>query len=343
MQAVILAAGKSTRTYPLTITRPKPLLPIANKPLLEHTLDSLLGVVNEVILIVGYKKGMIQSRFGKSYKGMRLRYVDQKEQLGTGHALLMAKPFIKGRLIVMAGDDLYSKQDIHACVVHKNSILVASHEHPERFGVIEHVHGKLINIIEKPMNFISNLINTSFYVLDPKIMDILTSLKKSERGEFELTDAVKILAKEKTIHLVTAKQHIAIGYPWDLLNADIALRGLKNAIGKNSTITGQAINSSIGDNCAIHGKVKNCIVMEGTAIEEGSFIENSVIGSNVRFSGKIRSKEDATSIINNKKVKAGMFGAAIGDDVVAQRVVISPGVKVWPKKNISGTISSDIP
>src|SRR3989344_1124817 len=117
MQAVIMAAGKSTRTYPLTLTRPKPLLPIANKPLLEHTLDNLHGTADEIILIVGYKKEMIRDKFGKSYKGMRLRYVNQKEQLGTGHALLMAKPFITGRFIVMAGDDLYSKQDIKACVV----------------------------------------------------------------------------------------------------------------------------------------------------------------------------------------------------------------------------------
>ena len=80
MKAVIFAAGKSTRTYPLTLTRPKPLLPIANKPILAHQLDALAGLVDSVAVVVGYKAEMIHERFGDSYAGIAIEYVEQHEQ-----------------------------------------------------------------------------------------------------------------------------------------------------------------------------------------------------------------------------------------------------------------------
>ena len=273
---------------------------------------------------------------------MRLRYVNQKEQLGTGHALLMAKPFITGRFIVMAGDDLYSKQDIKACVKHGNSILVATHGHPENFGVIREKEGKLTDIIEKPKNPPSNLINTSFYVLEKGIFDLLSKTGRSNRGEIELTDAVKAFAKQNTLHCVRAKQHLAIGYPWDLLKADSTIRKGKNAIGKDSTIEGKVVNSSIGDNCVISGTVRDSIIMENSIVEKGSIITHSVIGAHAVFDGKIQSQKNATSLINSKKAKAGDFGAALGDYVTAKKAILSAGVKIWPKKSISGTIKSDV-
>jgi len=86
MQAVMMVAGKSTRTYPLTLTRPKPLLPVANRPLICHSLDQMAGVFDEVILIVGYRQEMIRTLLGDEYRGIRLVYQEQKQQLGTGHA-----------------------------------------------------------------------------------------------------------------------------------------------------------------------------------------------------------------------------------------------------------------
>ncbi len=342
MQAVILAAGKSTRTYPLTLTRPKPLLPLANKPLLAHTLERLKGIITEAILIVGYKKEMIRKYFGKGYNGIKIRYVWQKEQLGTGHALLLANPFIKGRFIAMAGDDLYGRKDILACMKHKNAILIAKHSHPQNFGVVRERGGKLIDIIEKPKEFISSQINTSFYVLEPKIFGILSKLKKSARGEYELTDALGQLARDAEVRCVRAKRHIAIGYPWDVLKADASLRNGKSAVGKGCAIDGTVINSSIGDGCIIKGTVKNSIVMGNTFITTNSVIENSIIGSHVHFDGIITSKKKATSIVRNKPQSAGEFGAAVGDNVIAKKAAIASGCKIWPGKAITGTIASDI-
>ena len=87
MQAVILAAGKSTRTYPLTLTRPKALLTVANKTILEHNLEQMSGIIDEAIIVVGYKKEMIINKFGENFGKISIKYIEQKEQLGTGHAL----------------------------------------------------------------------------------------------------------------------------------------------------------------------------------------------------------------------------------------------------------------
>ena len=123
MQAVILAAGKSTRTYPLTLTKPKPLLKVANRTLLEHNLDNLTGFIDEVIIVVGYKKNLIKKFLGGRYKSIKIKYAEQKQQLGTAHALSVAEPYIRGRFVLMAGDNIYSKYDIKNCIKNKSPFL----------------------------------------------------------------------------------------------------------------------------------------------------------------------------------------------------------------------------
>ncbi|MBI1936263.1 NTP transferase domain-containing protein [Candidatus Woesearchaeota archaeon] len=344
MQAVILAAGKSTRTYPLTLTRPKPLLKIANKPILEHNLDKLNGIADEAVLVVGYKKELIMQYFGYKHKNIKLKYIEQKQQLGTAHALSVAEPYIKNRFILMAGDDIYSKEDIKRCIKHGYSILAAKVKNPGDFGVILQKSGILTDIIEKPKRFVSNLITTSFYVLDKKIFAYIRQLKKSERNEFEMPDAIRMISKKNNIHCVNSSQWLPVGYPWDLLKADKILRKGKNIIGKGSRVYGKIMNSSIGNNCVIKGNVKNSIIMDNSIIQEGSIVGDSIIGENVTFSGKIHSKKNTFSIINNKKIRISVaFGAVVSDNVNAKKVIINPGCKIWPNKIISNrNIKEDV-
>ena len=343
MQAVILAAGKSTRAYPLTLTRPKPLLKVANKAILEHNLDNLNGFVDEVILVVGYKKEMIKSYFGNKCKNIKLKYVEQKEQLGTGHAVSIVEPFIKNRFLLLMGDDLYSKEDIRKCIKHQYSILTTKVKDPQNFGVVIEKSGILKDFAEKPKAFVSSLANTAFYCFDRKIFNYIKKIKKSERNEFELPDAIKMLSKESHVHCIKTSHWLPIGYPWDLLKADKLLRKNKNFIGKNSKINGKIINSSIADNCLINGAVKNSIIMDNAVIGENSAVTDSVIGENVYFSGKIISKNNAVSIVKGKKIKIDKFGAVIADNVKAKNVVINPGCKIWPNKSVSDkTISIDL-
>ena len=334
MQAVILAAGKSTRTYPLTLTKPKPLLKVANKTILEHNLDNLNGLVDEIILIVGYKKNQIKKQFKNKYKNIKIRYVNQKQQLGTGHAASLAKPYIKDRFILLAGDDIYSRDDIKKCIKHQYSILTSTTNYPQNFGIIIEKNGILADFMEKPKKFVSNLVNTSFYTFDRKIFDHLTKIKKSERKEYELPDAIKLLSKEEKIYCVKSKQWLPIGYPWDLLAADKILRNNKTTIGKNSKIYGKIRNSSIGDNCIIKGDIENSIIMDNSTIDEDSVVQESVIGQNVYFKGKIISKNNTFSAAKNKKIKAGRFGAVVADNVTAKNVTVNAGCMIWPNKSI---------
>lgn len=272
MQAVILAAGKSTRTYPLTVHRPKVLLKVANKTLLEHNLEQLSGMVDEAILIVGFKKEMIVEAIGHRYADVEIRYVEQKEQLGTGHALLQARDFIQDRFLMLAGDDLYSMKDIKKLLQHKYAALTKQVADPSRFGVFIAEGKKAIGIVEKPKEFVSDRANTSCYVFHKDIFPCLETLKRSERGELELTDAIREIAVNDDFFIENIEDFwLPIGYPWSLLEANAHF--LKNIR--------QEIKGTIEDNVTIKG---NLMLGEGSEVRSGSYFEGNVmIGRNCKI------------------------------------------------------------
>lgn len=314
MQAVILAAGKSTRMYPLTLTRPKPLLKVANKTLLEYNLGSLNGIVDEVILVVGYKKNMIKKFIGNKYKNLRIKYVDQKQQLGTSHAVSLVESHIKDRFLLLMGDDIYPKDDINECAKYRYSILTTKVKNPQNFGVIIQKNKILVDLVEKPKKFISNLISIALYSLDKGIFDYIKKIKKSKRNEFELPDAIKLLSKKQKIHCINSKKWLPIVYPSDLLKADKIIRKNKNIAGRNSRVYGKVTNSSIGNNCLIKGTVKNSIIMDHTLINKNSIVKDSIIGEHVYLSGKA-------------------LKAIIADNVDARNVILK-GCKILPNAKI---------
>ena len=227
MQAVILAAGEGIRLRPLTLDKPKPLVKIDGKTLLEHNLDQLIGLIDEVILIIGYKGDMIKEYIGSEYQSMKIKYIEQKEQLGTGHALMQAKKLIKGKFLVLMSDDLYGKDDIDNCLKHELCVLAKKVNNPERFGVFVLEGNKVKDIIEKPDSFIGNLINTGCYVFDERIFEELDKIEKSERDEYELTDALKNLAGKTNIICEEVKHfYVPIGYPEDLEKAKKVIENL---------------------------------------------------------------------------------------------------------------------
>ncbi|MDP3057481.1 MAG: sugar phosphate nucleotidyltransferase [bacterium] len=177
MKAIILAAGESTRLYPLTLTKPKPLLKAAGKTILEHNLIELESLVDEVIIVIGYKEEMIKKHAGENFGKIKLNYIEEKERLGTAHALGMVEGKIKGSFIVMNGDDLYHKEDIKNCLKHKNCVLAKKAEDPSRFGVLLLENGKVKKIVEKPKEFVFDLANTGLYVLSEEIFEAIKMSK----------------------------------------------------------------------------------------------------------------------------------------------------------------------
>ncbi len=332
MKAVILAAGKSTRTYPLTLTKPKPLLKVSNITLIEHNLTQLVDLVDEVIIVIGYKGSMIKKHLGNSFQRIKIKYVEQKQQLGTGHAVQQAEKFIKDeRFIVMMADDLYFRGDIRKCLRYDLAVLAKRVEDYGNFGVFTKKGDKVFDLVEKPQEFVSDLANAAFYVFTEKIFESLKKIKKSPRGELELTDALSELAKKNDIFCVEAMMWLPVGYVWNLLDADQVIRDQDAAIGQNSSIKGKVVNCSIGKNCVIEGDVKNCVIGDNVTILAGSLIEDSVIGDNVTFSGTIQTTGNVDVELNGKTITIENFGAAIGDNCTLKDVTIRPGTLVWPK------------
>lgn len=306
MQAVILAAGQSTRTYPLTLTRPKPLLAVANKTLLEHNLEQLQGIADEAIIVVGYKKEMIMKKFGSSFGGMKVTYAEQKEQLGTGHAVMLARNLIKDRFIVIMGDDLYSSDDIKNCAKHELCVLAQKVENPERFGVFVLKDGILEKIVEKPKEFVSNLANTGLYILNKKIFEI--NAEKTKREEFEVTDMITMLAKKERISCEQVKGYwFAIGYPWHLLDAnEFFVNRIKKTIK----------NGKVEKNVRIHG---NIVLGKGSELLSGTYIEgNAIIGENCKIGPNCYIR-GSTSIGN---------GCRVGQSVEIKNSILMDGAKV---------------
>ena len=198
----------------------KPLLPILNKPLLQHTLDQLSELpLDEVIIIVGYMKELIQERFGNEYKGLKLRYHEQREQLGTMHALFEIKDHLKDRFLVLNGDDCYDAKDLSACLNYRHSLLVKEVQNPERFGIVKVEEGSVRQIVEKPQEYIGNLASIGVYMLDKKIFNY--PLDKAGYKEYFIPVALNKLAQDYDLIPVPSQEYwLPIGYPWDLLNAN---------------------------------------------------------------------------------------------------------------------------
>ena len=220
MQAVILAAGIGSRLKPLTDNVPKPLVRINGKPILEYTLSILPPEIHEVVLVVGYRGEQIQEYFGPAFNRVKLVYVTQKEPKGTADALLCAKPFLKDDyFLLLYADDLYHPDDLKNCPEDKPVVLVKEAKNPERFGVcLVDSENHLIDILEKPKDPPSNLVNIGVYVLH---QDIFKAPQDSQPdGELNLVAQIAHLAKERPVEVITARFWHPIGYPEDVKEAE---------------------------------------------------------------------------------------------------------------------------
>src|SRR3989344_5609161 len=229
MKAVILAAGEGVRMRPLTNNCLKPMIKILGKPLLHHIIEALPDEVSEVILVVGYLSDQIEKYFGKRFGRFKIKYVRQKEKLGTGHALRLCKKFLgREKFLMLYADDLQSKEDLTELLNHPLALLVRRVKDPRRFGVVAaDKNGRILEIVEKPENPSSNLVSTGVKVLDSRIFKY--PLVQHPNGEYYITYPLAQLAKEHEIKAVKASFWLPIGYPEDIKKAEKVLKA-KNKI-----------------------------------------------------------------------------------------------------------------
>jgi bifunctional UDP-N-acetylglucosamine pyrophosphorylase/glucosamine-1-phosphate N-acetyltransferase len=273
------------------------MLPIANKPILEHLLiEAIAAGISEFIFVVGYHDEAVLDYFGNGRKwNIQIDYVKQRRQLGTADALKMVADLTAGDFLLMNGDMIIGRGDIKEMTVKKDTTLAVIEVSDTRgLGVVEENKGRVVSIHEKEENPPSHLANTGLYLLTPEIFDAISMTGKSPRGEYELTGSLMLMMEAgRKISCHTIGQWLDISYPWDLLTANETLMaGLEAqnsgeveenvvikgpvAIGKNtvvrsgSYIVGPAI---IGENCDIG---PNCYIRPCTAIGDNCHIGNAV-------------------------------------------------------------------
>lgn len=223
MQAVILAAGKGTRLRPLTLKVPKPLVLLNGKPILEHILNVLPDRVGEVILVVGYLRDKIRDHFGDNFRGKKIKYVFQKDQRGTFHALKQARRFLKDDFLILMADDVYSKKDLTNLAKSKNAILVKRVKGPsEKFGACLTKNDCLLDIREKEMGVRFKFASCGAYKLGMSIFS--EPIIYGSNGEEWLSSMVGSLAGRNEIRIIKATKWFPIATVQDLEKVEKLLK-----------------------------------------------------------------------------------------------------------------------
>jgi UDP-N-acetylglucosamine diphosphorylase/glucosamine-1-phosphate N-acetyltransferase len=274
MKAVILAAGEGVRLQPVTSTRPKHLIRVGGKPILQHCLETLKTIgVTEIIIVTHYMGNAIREFFGNGEKlGLNLKYAKQPSVLGTGNAAAVTEPYVKENFLLVYGDLLFSSESVKLVLEtfdaeHASAAMaVVPVDKPESYGIVALQKGNWVKrIVEKPdrKNAPSNLANAGIYVFTSEIFDVLRSIQPSPRGELELTDAISLLAKSKKQVLaveIPKTDWLDIGHPWDLLDANAwVLKRMKH------TVLG-----AVEDGVHLFGPVT---VAETARVRSGAYVE----------------------------------------------------------------------
>ncbi len=311
MKAVILAAGRGERLRPLTDDRPKVILKVANRPIIEYVMENLNPFVDEFIVVTRYMKEKLIEALGDEFNGKPITYVDQRPGDGTAKAIGSAEGLVDDEFIAVNGDIYFEEEAVRALIAtfrreNADAALVVKHfEDLSHFGRIE-VEGNLVRaVLEKPGR-VPGYANLGIYAFKPDVFDFISQTQLSKRGEYEITDTLNLMieAGKKVTYAVYDGYWNDIGRPWNMLelNEYLLKTKLKHdvrgevepgavltppvEIGEGTVIRSGAYiigpvkigkNSRIGPNCFIRPHTSigdNCHV--GNAVE----IKNSIIMDN---------------------------------------------------------------
>ena len=226
MKAVVLAAGEGTRLRPLTEDKPKGMVEVADKPILTHCFEQLIDLgADELYVVVGYRKEAIIEYYGDEFDGIPITYAHQREQNGLAHALLTVEEHIDDDFMLMLGDNIFNA-NLGDVVKRQHedradaAFLVEEvpYEEASRYGVcVTNEYGEITDVVEKPDDPPSNLVMTGFYTFTPAIFYACHLVQPSNRGEYEISEAIDLLIQSgRTIDAIGLEGwRIDVGYPED--------------------------------------------------------------------------------------------------------------------------------
>jgi bifunctional UDP-N-acetylglucosamine pyrophosphorylase/glucosamine-1-phosphate N-acetyltransferase len=380
MQTVILAAGQGTRMRPLTDRRPKPMLPVADRPLMAHTADAAVAAgASELLLVVGYEADDVRTYFGDEYRGVPVAYAVQAEQRGTAHAVRAAREHLEGAFAVLNGDDIYDPASIERLFEAAPAVGTYEVDDPLPYGVFDITDGEVEGIVEKPDDPPSNRVNVGAYVFPAEAREWL-DVEASERGEEEITDVLARVVDERSVRAVDVDRWMGVGRPWELLEAnewklgelDRDLRGevadtaeLRGAVvvEEGATVEPGVVvegpvlvraGAHVGPNAYVRGhtllgegarvgnavEVKNSVIMSGTAVPHLSYVGDSVLGRDVNFGA-------GTTVANlrhdDEPVRLTVKGERVSTGRRKFGVVVGDGAKTGIETTLNAgvTLSTD--
>ncbi len=376
MQAVILAAGEGSRLRPLTRSKPKAMLPVANRPIIDYVIEALLeNGIREIVVVVGYRKEDVIRHLNKL--DAPIQVVVQERQLGTADALRAARPEITDDFLVLPGDNYINAESIARIKEERNAVLVAEHPNPSNFGVVVIRNGIVREIIEKPEEAPTFTVSTGIYSFTP---DVFSYLQTNE-----IPDALSaMIASGRPIRAIPADDWQDAVYPWDLLklnsrmlrrikpevagtvDASVIRRGAVRigagtTIGPNTVIYGPVTigsNCNIGPNTVIMPDtsigdrvvlepftyVADSLIMNDVNIGSHSRIVSAVFGQGCILADHITTYPSASFIEVGDRVQKEEFGAVLGEGVRAapfttfKNCIAGNNVTVGERKTVVGLI-----
>lgn len=373
-QAVILAAGEGQRLRPFTVNRPKAMLSLAGRPLLDHVVAALIaGGIRDIVIIVGYRKEPILDYLGAGERyGASITYITQEKQLGTAQALKLAEAAVGDDFLVLPGDNLIegdTLSDISAAAA--PAVLAKRVADPSRYGVLLTSRGRVKSIAEKPPEAPSNTVSTGIYKFDH---DIFARIGE----ELDIPDVLNKMIDDGAVvnFLKTEATWLDIVYPWDILTLnEFVLKRLAPSTGgtihpgvtvkgtvsigpgsvihPGSYISGPAIigrnceigpdvcvfgATSIGDNVVIRpfSEVNNCVIGPDCRLGSGSIIQDSVMDQGCTIGARFMASSGDTVIALNGGQHQVAAGVMVGADCRLEAGVIAqPGTIVGNGSQVS--------
>jgi len=288
VKGLILAGGKGTRLYPLTYTRAKQLIPVANKPVLFRVIEMIRDAgIKEIGIVTGDTAPEIEAAVGDGSRwGVRVTYIPQEAPLGLAHAVKISEPFLgKDRFVMFLGDNVIQGGispliEQFASSDWNSQIVLKEVPDPQHFGVAElDENGQIRRLIEKPKNPPSNLALVGIYMFDHHIFEAVNAIKPSWRGELEITDAIQWLVEHEEYRVypyIHKGWWIDTGKPTDMLDANSYV--LEEI---TPHVSGEVDEDSlIGPRVTVEesAQIINSVVRGPTIIGKNTRIINSFIG-----------------------------------------------------------------
>ena len=374
MKAVILAAGEGRRLEPLTDTRPKPMLAVANRPLLEHVVESVVAAgIEEIVLVVGYKRERIQSHFGDGDDwGIEIGYAIQEKQLGTGHAVLQAEDSIEDTFVVLNGDRVIDssvvERVIDAADDGETLLTVTRTDDPSGLGVVETDGDRATGITEKPPQhaITSEVVNAGVYRFEPDVFDAIRDTDTP--GELAITATLDRLAAAGDVRTLRYRgAWLDVSYLWDLLSVNASLLNGDPVdvpgtvrVGKNAVVTdGVAVGSdariapgatvlsgtAIGENVRIGASavLDNVIVLPDATVGAGAVLRDCVVGENARIGPNTTVAGGPADVVVDGTVHEDVkLGGVVGDSArVGGAVSVHPGTVIGTETTVEGGAAVD--